>query len=80
MVTRTLGVWNLCDGRRSTKLGERPMSATWSAKQVRAHFERLRRSGMITAEREHDNGPWQYELPEELTSRSSVFRGLPRPG
>ena len=49
----------------------------WSAKQVRTHFEQLRRAGMITAEREHENGPWQYELPEELTSGSSVFRGLP---
>jgi hypothetical protein len=50
---------------------------TWSAKQVRTHFEQLRRVGMITAEREHGNGAWQYALPEELRSRSSVFRGLP---
>jgi hypothetical protein len=49
----------------------------WSAKQVRTHFEQLRRAGMIAAEREHENGPWQYVLPEDLTNRSSAFRGLP---
>ena len=49
----------------------------WSLKQVRTHFDRLRREGLITAEREHGNGPWRYELPEELTDASSPFRDLP---
>jgi hypothetical protein len=50
----------------------------WSSKQVRTCFERLRRAGMITAERKRANGPWQYRLPEELMGPFSVFRGLPR--
>lgn len=50
----------------------------WSAKQTRTHFEQLRRVGMITADREHGNGPWQYTLPEDLTVRSNAFRGLPQ--
>jgi hypothetical protein len=49
----------------------------WSAKQVRTHFDELRRAGMITAERPRSNGPWCYKLPEELTGRSAAFRGLP---
>ena len=49
----------------------------WSAKQVRTHFDRMRRDGMIGAEREHDNGPWRYALPEELSRRHFAFRGLP---
>jgi hypothetical protein len=49
----------------------------WSSKQVRMHFEQLRRAGMITAERERGNGPWRYLLPEDLTARSNAFRGLP---
>jgi hypothetical protein len=50
----------------------------WSAKQLRTHFERLRRQGMITAEREHGNGPWRYTLPEDLAARSNAYRNLPR--
>lgn len=49
----------------------------WSLKQVRTHFDRLSREGLITAEREHGNGPWRYELPEELTDATSPFRDLP---
>ena len=50
----------------------------WSAKQLRTHFEQLRRASVITAERKHGNGPWQYTLPENLTVRSNAFGGLPR--
>jgi hypothetical protein len=50
---------------------------SWSSKQVRTHFDRLHKAGMITAEREPANGPWRYELPESLTDTSSVFRNLP---
>jgi hypothetical protein len=49
----------------------------WSAKQVRTHFDRLRRDGLITAERDFGNSPWRYELPDELTDTSSLFRNLP---
>jgi hypothetical protein len=49
----------------------------WSAKQVRAHFDQLRRNGLITAERETANGPWRYALPEELQSRHGGYRRLP---
>jgi hypothetical protein len=50
---------------------------SWSAKQVRTHFDLLCRTGMLTAEWEHPNGPWRYGLPEELTIRSTAFGGLP---
>lgn len=50
----------------------------WSAKQLRTHFERLRRLGMITAEREHGNEPWRYTLPEDLAARSNAYQNLPR--
>ena len=49
----------------------------WSVKQVRTHFDRLRRDGLITAARDHENGPWRYELPEELTDASCPFHSLP---
>jgi hypothetical protein len=49
----------------------------WSLKQVRTHFDRLRREGLITAEREHGNGPWRYALPEELADGSSPFHNMP---
>jgi hypothetical protein len=50
----------------------------WSYKQVRRHFDDLKRRGMITAARDHDNGPWQYTLPEELSASTSAFQHLPR--
>ena len=49
----------------------------WTAKQVRIHFDQLRRSGMITADRETANGPWRYALPEELQGRRDAYRRLP---
>ena len=49
----------------------------WTAKQVRTHFDQLRRNGMITAERETANGPWRYALPEELQGRRDTHRRLP---
>lgn len=53
------------------------MLRRWSYKQVRTHFEVLRRRDMITAERERANGPWRYLLPEELSTWTSAFRHLP---
>jgi len=50
---------------------------SWTAKQVRLHFGKLHREGMISAERRQANGPRYYQLPEELINRSSGFRGLP---
>ena len=49
----------------------------WTAKQVRTHFDQLRRNGMITAERETANGPWRYALPEALQGRRDAYRRLP---
>jgi hypothetical protein len=49
----------------------------WSLKQIRTHFDILRRQGLITAEREHANGPWRYELPDELRTDESLFADLP---
>ena len=49
----------------------------WSQKQVRTHFEALRKSGLITGERESGNAPWQYRLPERLSKTSSPFQSLP---
>jgi hypothetical protein len=49
----------------------------WTAKQVRSHFDQLRRAHLITAERETANGPWRYALPEELQDRQHSFRHLP---
>jgi hypothetical protein len=50
---------------------------SWSYKQVRTHFQRLQRAGLITAERRYQNGPWCYQLPEELTNGRSRFDYLP---
>jgi hypothetical protein len=49
----------------------------WSEKQVRVHFDRLRRDGLITAERDSANGPWRFEVPEGLGDASSPFADLP---
>jgi len=49
----------------------------WSVKQVRTHFDRLHKDGLITAEREASNRPWRYRLPEELSDPSSPFSDLP---
>ncbi len=49
---------------------------TWSAKQVRSHFDRLQRSGYIVAERPRPNGPWLYKLPEELTAYNNPYQRL----
>ncbi|MCH7988939.1 MAG: hypothetical protein IID46_07280 [Planctomycetes bacterium] len=53
------------------------MLRSWTSKQVRSSFEILYKSGLISGAREHGNGPWQYELPEELSTVSSPFRSLP---
>jgi hypothetical protein len=52
----------------------------WSEKQVRVHFDRLRRDGLITAERDTRNGPWRFALPEGLSDASSPFADLPTAG
>lgn len=49
----------------------------WSVKQVRTHFDRLQKDGLITAEREASNRPWRYRLPDELSDASSPFSDLP---
>jgi hypothetical protein len=52
------------------------MLRPWSQKQVRTHFDALRKAGWITGERESANAAWQYYLPEELNMSSSPFRSL----
>ena len=53
------------------------MLRSWSVKQVRTHFEALRKAGLISGERDSRNAPWRYRLPEELRISSSPFRSLP---
>jgi hypothetical protein len=55
-----------------------PLLITWSMKQVRDRFDRLRRQGFIDAKRvPPGNGPWIMQLPEELKPLPSEFQGLP---
>ena len=54
-----------------------PLASNWTTKQVRTHFDQLRRSGMITAERAAANVPWRYALPEKLQGRHDAYRRLP---
>lgn len=55
-----------------------PLLVTWSMKQVRKRFDRLRRQGFIEAERvPPGNGPWVILLPEELRPLPGEFQGLP---
>jgi hypothetical protein len=66
------GEWsNLAAGNLASLL--RP----WTVKQVRSHFERLHKSGLVTAERQPRNGPWRYLLPEELNMAGTAFGDLP---
>jgi hypothetical protein len=53
------------------------MLRSWSAKQVRVHFEALRKGGLISGERDSRNSAWKYRLPEQLSIFSSPFRFLP---
>lgn len=54
------------------------LMVTWSMKQVRKRFDRLRREGFIEAERvPAGNGPWVIHLPEELKPLPGEFQGLP---
>jgi hypothetical protein len=50
----------------------------WSPKQVRTHFSRLQREGLITANRQSANGAWVYQLPESLAAVTNRFTSLPR--
>lgn len=49
----------------------------WSEKQVRTHFDRLQKRGLVTAEREQANGPLRYRMPEELENVGSPYSQLP---
>ena len=53
------------------------MLRPWSQKQVRTQFDALRKSGLITGERESGNAPWQCRLPEALDATVSPFVSLP---
>lgn len=52
---------------------------SWSAKQVRTCFDRLRKLELLTAERAPENGPYHYVLPESLSAASNRFSELPPP-
>lgn len=52
-------------------------TTTWSFKQARTRFERLRKSQLIEARRRADNGPYEYVLPDELRNDCSQFIKLP---
>ena len=79
---RGLGlIKRLPEGTTPTSLGREGIAGlmvTWSMKQVRQRFDRLRREGFIEAERfPAGNGPWVIQLPEELKPLPGEFQGLP---
>ena len=53
------------------------MLRSWSFKQVRTHFDAMRKASLISGERDSANAPWRYRLPEQLSLSSSPFRSLP---
>lgn len=55
-----------------------PLLRSWSYKQVRTHFGRLLKGGLIEGTKEQ-NGPWVYNLPEDLGAGRSAFCRLPTP-
>ncbi len=55
---RCTGVRSRLEAGLRTRIGAQ--TAPWSEKQVRGHFDRLRRDGLITAERDTANGPWRF--------------------
>ena len=65
------------DWRRSPARDLARRLKSWSTKQVRTHFDRLRKRGLITAERQQANGPIHYEIPEELRNVQSPYSRLP---
>ncbi len=65
------------DFQRSEARTLSTMLRPWSQKQVRTQFDALRKSGLITGERESGNAPWQYRLPEALNASVSPFAALP---
>ena len=52
---------------------------SWTAKQVRTCFDRLRKLELLTAERAPVNGPYRYVLPESLSVAANRFSVLPPP-
>lgn len=52
-------------------------TVTWSFKQARTRFERLRKSNLIEARRKAANGPYEYVLPDELRSAQAPYAHLP---
>ena len=59
-----------------------PLSAlleSWTPKQVRTCFDRLRKLELLTAERAPVNGPYRYVLPESLSVAANRFSVLPPP-
>jgi len=65
------------DFKRSETQTLTTMLRPWSQKQTRSHLDALRKAGLIDGERESGNAPWQYRLPEALSTTLSPFRSLP---
>ena len=53
------------------------MLRSWTAKQARSRFDRMRRDGFVDASRQPANGPWVYHIPEEYGQFPGEFQGLP---
>jgi len=53
------------------------MLRSWTAKQARSRFDRMRRDGLVDASRQPANGPWVYQIPEEYGQFPGEFQGLP---
>jgi hypothetical protein len=65
--------------KTSTRNKKMSLLQSWSYKQVRTHFDNLRKQKLIGGEREAANGPWQYRLPETFSSLHHRFQWLPKP-
>ena len=65
------------DFKRSETQTLTTMLRPWSQKQTRSHLDALHKAGLIDGEREPGNAPWQYRLPEALSTTLSSFRSLP---
>ena len=80
-VFRRMGLVRRPPSERDLKRSETQTLTTmlrpWSQKQTRSHLDALRKTGLIDGDRESGNAPWQYRLPEALSTTLSPFRSLP---
>ena len=50
---------------------------SWTEKQIRTRFDRLKKDGLVDSQRPVLNGPIQYPIPTELADQRSPFVNLP---